>query len=293
MPVELALRGLADPSAGAETAADLWGRFSSRLSKMSDAAGQRMDAQQTKAQLDRINDAIGRPVTKVMLDRDDSVILDLGDLVTHQAVQRADDAGLLDSLLASVYKAGDVTFSREELRAKIAGDSTLDKASGGATVVTDLEQKLAAPADSSTDDVDTDEGPEPGPPGEGTAARTRPGPTRPTRMGRRLAGQPVAAPRQGRGHLSDSWPTGRHDPIRGARRHGMAIVPLDVARSRIPRPSGTSTLPGPIGSALARVGRPASLYLLLTDGDSLAVVRLPTRVGVRLWDEAVRKPPGG
>jgi hypothetical protein len=87
-------------------------------------------------------------VTKVFLDRDDSVILDLGDLVTHQAVQRADDAGLLDSLLASVYRASDVTFTRDEMRAEIAGDSTVDKASGGASVVADLEAKVATPTTS-------------------------------------------------------------------------------------------------------------------------------------------------
>ena len=104
----------------------------------------------------RINDAIGRPVTKVFLDRDDSVILDLGDLVTHQAVQRANDAGLLDSLLACVYKASDVTFTRDEMRAEIAGDSTVDKASGGASVVTELEAKLA-PAPESAEDADDEE----------------------------------------------------------------------------------------------------------------------------------------
>ena len=129
-------------SKAAETASDLWARFTSKVSEMTDAAGQRMDTQQTKARLDAINDAIGRPVTKVFLDRDDSVILDLGDLVTHQAIQRADDAGLLDSLLASVYRASDVTFTRDEMRAEIAGDSTVDKASGGASVVADLEAKV-------------------------------------------------------------------------------------------------------------------------------------------------------
>ncbi len=129
-------------SKAADTAADLWGRFTTKMSEMTDAAGQRVDAQQTKARLDAINDAIGRPVTKVFLDRDDSVILDLGDLVTHQAVQRADDAGLLDSLLGSVYKAPDVTFTRDEMRAEIAGDSTVDKASGGASIVDDLTAKV-------------------------------------------------------------------------------------------------------------------------------------------------------
>ncbi len=125
-----------------ETASDLWSRFTSKLSEVTDSAGQRLDAQQTKSRLDEVNDAIGRPVTKVFLDRDDSVILDLGDLVTHQAVQRAADAGLLDSLLGSVYRAGEVTFSRDEMRAGVAGHSTLEQASGGASVVTDLEAHL-------------------------------------------------------------------------------------------------------------------------------------------------------
>ena len=66
---------------------------------MTDAAGQRVDHEQTKRRLDQIEDAVGRPVTKVMLDLEDRVILDLGDLITHAAVQRAHDAGSLDSLL--------------------------------------------------------------------------------------------------------------------------------------------------------------------------------------------------
>ena len=40
-----------------------------------------------------ISDAIGRPVTKVILDRDDNVVLNMGDIVTHQAIQRAHEAG--------------------------------------------------------------------------------------------------------------------------------------------------------------------------------------------------------
>ncbi len=129
-------------STAVDTASDIWNRFTSRLSEMTDAAGQRMDTQQTRSRLDHINDSIGRPVTKVILDRDDSVILDLGDLVTHQAIQRAADAGLLESLLDSVFHASDVTFSRDEMRAEIAGDSTVEKSSGGAHIISELETRL-------------------------------------------------------------------------------------------------------------------------------------------------------
>jgi uncharacterized protein YrrD len=140
VPVSEQLAGAME-SAG-ETAGDLWSRFTARLSEMTDSAGRRLDAQQTRSQLDRIHDAIGRPVTKVFLDREDNVILDLGDLVTHQAVQRAHDAGMLDSLLANVYQ-GDVTFSRDEMRAPVPGDSTIEQASGGAVVVEELEEHIA------------------------------------------------------------------------------------------------------------------------------------------------------
>lgn len=125
----------------ADSAGSMWDKFTNKLSEMTDATGQKVDQQQTKAQLDKIADAIGRPVSKVILDREDSVILDLGDIITHQSVQRAHDNGMLDSLLDNVYK-GDVTFERDEMKAQVAGDSTVEKATGGATMVQDLEQKV-------------------------------------------------------------------------------------------------------------------------------------------------------
>lgn len=120
------------------SASDIWDRFTKKLSDLTDATGQKVDGEMTKRRLGQINDAIGRPVTKVFLDRDDEVILDLGDLVTHQAVQRTHENGMLDSLLDSVYTA-EVSFTRDELRAKIKGDSVVEDASGGAQVVEDLE----------------------------------------------------------------------------------------------------------------------------------------------------------
>src|SRR4030095_15874354 len=102
-----------------------------------------LDEQKTKGRLADIADAIGRPVTKVILDREDNVILNLGDIITHQAVQRAHDAGGLDSLLQSVYKAN-VEFAKEEMRApaEVQEEATVEKASGGATVVEELEDKV-------------------------------------------------------------------------------------------------------------------------------------------------------
>ena len=121
-----------------DTAGSVWDRFLQKLSTMTDEAGQRTSEQQTKERLAAINDAVGRPVTKVILDRDDEVVLDLGDIITHESIQRAHEAGILDSLLASVYK-GDVAFERDEMKAPVEATSTVEKASGGAAIVDELQ----------------------------------------------------------------------------------------------------------------------------------------------------------
>ncbi|MFL5673498.1 MAG: PRC-barrel domain-containing protein [Chloroflexota bacterium] len=111
-----------------DSAGSLWDQFTRKLGEMTDATGQRVGEEQTKRRLSQIEDAVGRPVTKVILDLEDTVILDLGDLITHAAVQRAHDAGTLDSLLDSVYK-GEVTFGRDEMRAEKPGAAALEVAS--------------------------------------------------------------------------------------------------------------------------------------------------------------------
>jgi|SRR4051794_10796455 len=130
-------------SAG-DSAASLWDKFTRRVGEMTDAAGHRVDHEQTKRRLDQIEDAVGRPVTKVILDLEDRVILDLGDLITHAAIQRAHEAGALDSLLGSVYK-GDIAFQRDEMRAERPGEAALEVASRpgiSAPVVEDLRAKV-------------------------------------------------------------------------------------------------------------------------------------------------------
>lgn len=138
---EIADRVGADVEKLSDAAGNVWDRFTTKLSEVTDAQGNRVDEQQTKAKLSEISDAIGRPVTKVILDRDDEVILDLGDIITHQAVQQAHESGMLDTLLASVHKA-DVTFMRDEMKARQRGAASVERASGGATVVQELEEKV-------------------------------------------------------------------------------------------------------------------------------------------------------
>jgi uncharacterized protein YrrD len=138
--------GRADLADAAGTAGDkaagLWDQFTRKLGEMTDATGKRIDEEQTKGRLAKIEDAVGRPVTKAILDLQDNVILDVGDLVTHAAVQRAHEAGSLDSLLGSVYHA-EITFEKDELRARKPGAATLERAAGsGAPVVEEMKGKV-------------------------------------------------------------------------------------------------------------------------------------------------------
>lgn len=124
-----------------DAAGGLWDDFTRKIGEMTDSTGKRLDEEKTKKRLADIEDAVGRPTTKVILDRSDNVVLDLGDIITHEAVQRAHEAGALDSLLSSVYK-GDVAFSKEEMMAGTEGHATIEKASGEAPLVKELEQKV-------------------------------------------------------------------------------------------------------------------------------------------------------
>jgi uncharacterized protein YrrD len=74
----------------------------------------------------RIESALGRPVTRVILDPQDQVILNVGELITHEAVRRADAGGVLNILLNSVYKEQPV-IAEAELRASEPGIAALER----------------------------------------------------------------------------------------------------------------------------------------------------------------------
>ncbi|MGH8000158.1 MAG: PRC-barrel domain-containing protein, partial [Brasilonema sp.] len=52
----------------------------------------------------RIKQALGRPVNRIILDRKDNIILSPGDIITHRAIELARQAGVLDILFSSVWK---------------------------------------------------------------------------------------------------------------------------------------------------------------------------------------------
>jgi uncharacterized protein YrrD len=72
----------------------------------------------------RIRGALGRPVTRVILDKSDGVILDVGELITHQAIDSARQADVLDVLLNSVY-TDTPKLSTQNLSAHRVGQASL------------------------------------------------------------------------------------------------------------------------------------------------------------------------
>ncbi len=102
-----------------EGAGNLWERLKSKVSDTQEAASQ-------QAEEFRINRAIGRPTNRVILDRQDNVILNVGELITHQAVESARRSGVLDMLLSSVYDK-DPELSQDELRAPEPGEASLEQ----------------------------------------------------------------------------------------------------------------------------------------------------------------------
>lgn len=72
----------------------------------------------------RIKGALGRPVTRVILGQQDEVILNVGELITHQAIASARQAQVLDLLLNSVY-TDKPQISLENLRAPQVGTAAL------------------------------------------------------------------------------------------------------------------------------------------------------------------------
>jgi uncharacterized protein YrrD len=86
-----------------------------------------LQEQSTQAIEDRrIKGALGRPVTRVILDRNDEVILNVGELITHQAINFARQSDVLDVLLDSVYTATP-NLSLDELRAPESGRASLSQ----------------------------------------------------------------------------------------------------------------------------------------------------------------------
>ncbi len=87
--------------------------------------GEKLRTQTTHAlEQQQIKGALGRPATRVILDRQDRVILNAGELITHQSIEAARSAEMLEVLLSSVYTKTP-EFSEATLRAPEPGRASL------------------------------------------------------------------------------------------------------------------------------------------------------------------------
>ena len=99
-------------------AANLWEKVKGKVGDAKERGAEELEER-------RINAALGRPVTRVILDRQDGVILNFGEIITHGAIERARHEEVLEALLDSVYKA-EAEFSQDKLRAPEAGSESLE-----------------------------------------------------------------------------------------------------------------------------------------------------------------------
>ncbi|MVN88400.1 photosystem reaction center subunit H [Deinococcus sp. HMF7620] len=112
-----------------EGASNLLDRAKAWLGDRRDQAEGAIEQRQQDALESRVRDALGRPVTRVILAPDDTIILNIGEIVTHKAVQAARDGDVLDILVSSVNKDQpeiDPLASRPAAHGEAALDSQAD-----------------------------------------------------------------------------------------------------------------------------------------------------------------------
>jgi uncharacterized protein YrrD len=149
-------------SAGIETvkegATNLWDTIKEKATQLTGAAQNRREEYDEQAEQSRINDALGRPVNRVILDPHDHVILNAGDLITHAAVNRARESGVLEILLDSVYFA-DPVIAVDALRTDQPGEAALPNqvhpATGTLLVDASADPSAHAPTEVPCEDTDS------------------------------------------------------------------------------------------------------------------------------------------
>jgi uncharacterized protein YrrD len=98
-------------------AKSLWAQVKETANELQGRSAEALEEQ-------RIKGALGRPVTRVILDNSDAVILNVGELITHKAITSARQSNVLDILLNSVYTETP-KLSLQDLRAPQVGQAAL------------------------------------------------------------------------------------------------------------------------------------------------------------------------
>ncbi len=110
--------------AAAATAGDAWDTVKDKTADLTDSAKQKKSELDDAAQKRKINHALGRPITRIVLAQDDTVILNTGDIITHKAIRMGRDNGVMDVILDSVYDQ-DPDITPEMARATQPGAAAL------------------------------------------------------------------------------------------------------------------------------------------------------------------------
>lgn len=90
-------------AAAADKTGEAWDAVKGKTAELTDSAKQKKSELDDAAQKRKINHALGRPITRIVLAQDDTVILNTGDIITHKAIRMARDNGVMDVILDSVY----------------------------------------------------------------------------------------------------------------------------------------------------------------------------------------------
>jgi len=102
----------------------VWETVRDKAAELTGLASNKKEDYDAANEQKRINNALGRPIMRVILAKDDSVILNTGDIVTHKAVELARQSDMLDVLLESV-NTEQPELSPETLRVHQRGDAAL------------------------------------------------------------------------------------------------------------------------------------------------------------------------
>ena len=107
-----------------DVAADAWDTIKEKTRQLIGYTKEKKDEYDEASLEKKIKDAVGRPVTRVILAPDDTMILNTGDIITNKAIEEARAVGYVDMILDSVYDT-DVEITPEMMRAQGEGDATL------------------------------------------------------------------------------------------------------------------------------------------------------------------------
>jgi uncharacterized protein YrrD len=110
---------------GKRTASRFWENLSRDLERGYEETKHYLEKLREQVENHRVEQALGRRISRTILDPSDQAILQQGDIITHQAILQAREAGLLDSILNSVVKENRLLLRQKE--SESAGEEIFKK----------------------------------------------------------------------------------------------------------------------------------------------------------------------